>query len=45
MKTLLGSSAALILLAVSATAQNTNPPIQPNELTATAKQKPPAAQR
>ena len=41
MKTLLGSSAALILLAVSATAQNANPPIQPNELTATAKQKPP----
>ena len=41
MKTLLCGSAALLLLAVSATAQNTNPPIQPNELTATAKQKPP----
>jgi hypothetical protein len=40
-KTLLCGSAVLILLAVSATAQNTNPPIQPNELTATAKQKPP----
>lgn len=41
MKTLLCCSAALILLPVSATAQNTNPTIQPNELTATAKQKPP----
>ena len=41
MKTLLCGSAALILLAVSATAQNANAPIQPNELTATAKQKPP----
>ena len=41
MKTLLCCSAALILLAISATAQNTNPTIQPNELTATAKQKPP----
>ena len=41
MKTLLSSCATLILLAVSATAQNANPPIQPNELTATAKQKPP----
>ena len=41
MKTLLSGSVALILLAVSAMAQNTNPPIQPNELTATAKQKPP----
>ena len=41
MKTLLSGSAALVLLAVSATAQNTNPPIQPSELTATAKQKPP----
>ena len=41
MKTLFCGSAALILLAVSATAQNTNAPIQPNELTATAKQKPP----
>ena len=41
MKTLLCGSAALILLAVSATAQDAKPPIQPNELTATAKQKPP----
>jgi hypothetical protein len=41
MKTLLRGSAALILLVVSATAQNANAPIQPNELTATAKQKPP----
>jgi hypothetical protein len=41
MKTLLCCSAALILLPFSATAQNTNPTIQPNELTATAKQKPP----
>lgn len=40
MKTLLFSSAALILLAVPATAQNTNSTIQPNELTITAKQKP-----
>jgi hypothetical protein len=41
MKTLLCGSAALILLAVSATAQDTKTPIQPNELTDTAKQKPP----
>jgi hypothetical protein len=41
MKTLLYGSAALSLLAASATAQNINPSIQPNELTATAKQKPP----
>jgi hypothetical protein len=41
MKTMLCCSAALILLSVSSTAQNTNPTIQPNELTATAKQKPP----
>ena len=41
MKTLLCCSAALILLAVSATAQNNKPTIQPNELTASAKQKPP----
>src|SRR5262245_58396160 len=41
MKTLLCGSAALILVAVSATAQNTNAPIQPDELTAAAKQKPP----
>jgi hypothetical protein len=41
MRTLLCGSTALILLAVSATAQNTNPTIQPNELTATAKEKPP----
>ena len=41
MKTLLCGSVAVILLAVSAMAQNTNAPIQPNELTATAKQKPP----
>ena len=41
MKTLLFGSAAVILLAFSAMAQNTNAPIQPNELTATAKQKPP----
>ena len=41
MKTLLCGSVAVILLAVSATAQNTNAPIHPNELTATAKQKPP----
>src|SRR5262245_20249762 len=41
MKTLLCGSAALILFAVSATAQNTNAPIQPDALTATAKQKPP----
>src|SRR5262249_56058741 len=41
MKPLLCGSAALILVAVSATAQNTNAPIQPDELTAAAKQKPP----
>jgi hypothetical protein len=41
MKSLLCCSAALVLLAVSATAQNNNPTIEPNELTATAKQKPP----
>ena len=41
MKTLLCGSAALILFAVSATAQNTNAPIQPDALTATAKEKPP----
>jgi hypothetical protein len=41
MKTLLCGSVALILLAVSATAQDTKTPIQPNELTDTAKQKPP----
>ena len=41
MKTLLFGSAALVLFAVSATAQNTNAPIQPNELTTTAKAKPP----
>ena len=31
----------LVILAVSATAQNANAPIQPNELTTTAKAKPP----
>jgi hypothetical protein len=41
MKTLLCCSAALFLLAVSATAQNTEQTIQPNELTASAKPKPP----
>src|SRR5262252_1711488 len=41
MKTLLFGSAALVLFVVAATAQNANAPIQPNELTATAKQKPP----
>ena len=41
MKTLLCGSAALFLFAVSAMAQNTNAPIQPDELTTTAKQKPP----
>jgi hypothetical protein len=41
MKALLCCSAALILLAVSAAAQNNKSTIQPNELTATAKQKPP----
>jgi hypothetical protein len=41
MRTLLCGSVALILVAVSATAQNTNAPIQPDNLTATANQKPP----
>jgi hypothetical protein len=41
MKTVLCGSAALILFGVSAMAQNTNAPIQPDELTTTAKQKPP----
>ena len=41
MKTLLFGSVALVLFAVPATAQNTNAPIQPNELTTTAKAKPP----
>jgi Protein of unknown function (DUF1236) len=41
MKILLCCSAALVLLVVSATAQNNKPTIQPNELTASAKQKPP----
>jgi uncharacterized protein DUF1236 len=41
MKTLLCCSTALILLAVSATAQNNAPTIQPNDLTSSAKQKPP----
>jgi len=41
MKTLLCCSAALMLLTVSATAQDNKPTIQPNELTASAKQKPP----
>ena len=41
MKTLLCCSAALILMAVPATAQNNEPTIQPNELTRAAKQKPP----
>jgi hypothetical protein len=41
MKTLLCGSVALILFAVSAAAQNTNAPIQPDELTVTAKQKSP----
>ena len=40
MKTML-YSASLIVLAVSANAQNNAPPIQPNELTTTAKAKPP----
>ena len=40
MKTLLSCGTALILLAVSAWAQN-KPTIQPNDLTAGAKQKPP----
>jgi hypothetical protein len=41
MKTLLCGSTALVLFAVSAAAQNTNAPIQPDELTVTAKQKSP----
>ena len=41
MKTLLCCSTALVLLAVPATAQNSEPTIQPNELTTSAKQKPP----
>jgi hypothetical protein len=41
MKTLLCCSAALILLAVSATAQNNNPTIQPHELIDSANHKPP----
>ena len=41
MKTLLCCSTALILLAASATAQNNAPSVQPNELTASAKPKPP----
>jgi hypothetical protein len=41
MKNLLCCSAVLMLLTVSATAQDNKPTIQPNELTASAKQKPP----
>ena len=41
MKTLLCCIATLMLLTVSATAQDNKPTIQPNELTASAKQKPP----
>ena len=41
MKSLLCCSTALILLVVSATAQNNKPTIQPNDLTASAKHKPP----
>ncbi|MGB8894435.1 MAG: hypothetical protein WCD13_09020 [Pseudolabrys sp.] len=41
MKPLLCCSAALILVTVSATAQNNKPTIQPNELTESVKQKPP----
>jgi hypothetical protein len=40
MRTVLYCSAALIVFAVSAKAQNIESPIQPNELTATAKAKP-----
>lgn len=40
MRTALCSSVVMVLLVASATAQNTNSTIQPNELTATAKQKP-----
>jgi hypothetical protein len=41
MKTLLCCSTAPILLPVSAMAQNNEPTVQPNELTTSAKQKPP----
>ena len=41
MKTLLCCGMALILLGLSASAQNNEPTIQPNDLTAGAKQKPP----
>ena len=41
MKILLCCSAVLLFLAASAMAQNGKPTIRPNELTATAKQKPP----
>ena len=41
MKPLLFGSVALVLFAVSATAQNANAPIEPNELTTTATAKPP----
>ena len=41
MKTLLCGSAALIVVMGLATAQNNKPTIQPNELTDSAKQKPP----
>ena len=41
MKTLLCCGTALILLALSASAQNNEPTIQPNDLTTGAKQKPP----
>ena len=41
MKTLLHCTAALMLLAFSAMAQNNEQTIQPNDLTANAKQKPP----
>jgi Protein of unknown function (DUF1236) len=41
MKTLLCCIAALILLTVAAKAQNDKPTVQPNELTASAKEKPP----
>jgi hypothetical protein len=41
MKTLLYCIAALILLTVAAKAQNDKPTVQPNELTASAKEKPP----
>jgi uncharacterized protein DUF1236 len=41
MKTLVCCSATLMLLTLSAAAQDNKPTIQPNELTASAKQKPP----